>query len=204
MKALLLSGNNELFSSLKRAMKFLVNIDLLKFSGRFHKNNTVIYDMDKNEIDSWLWGKFRIKALSPLVVIGAEDKDSFINKNPVFSAYSDEHAYFQIPFELSIFIDKVHNMKPVYDHVTRKQMVKDFSNEHEHKLITHDLKIIKGDKTATIDNLLQVRDFYRSKGHRKIVNIIDEKIKEIQTKDNWEKIALEIKQHLEEGLKRSR
>jgi hypothetical protein len=72
---------------------------------------------------------------------------------------------------------------------------------YEYKLITHDLKIIKDNKTATIDNLLQVRDFYLSKGDNKIVKIIDKKINEIQNRDDWEQIVLEMKNDLVERLR---
>jgi len=200
-RATLYSTSEDLYSSLKRALKFIAGIDLLRFSERFHKNITVIYDMDKNEFDSWFWGKFRIKALSPLVVIGTEDKDLFINKHPVFSAYSDEHVYFQIPFDLKKMIFAIKKLKPIHDHNTRKYMVGDFSKGYEIRLITHDLKVIKGNKQSTMDNILKAKDFYYTKGDTKIVSFISRKIKEMQTKEHWEDTAFEIQRYLEERLK---
>jgi len=204
-KVILISENEELYKSFKRAFKAIVNLKVVGYLIKFGIKQNIVMNItiDNNDINTWLWGEFRSikKALNPLIVIGTEDKESFIKKNPVFSAYSDEHAYFRIPFDLNNFLGKVRNMKPIYDNVTRKLMVKDFSKGYEYTLITHDLKIIKGDKTPTIENLLQIRDFYQSKGDNKTAKIIDEKVKAINSKDDWEQVALEIKNYLEERLR---
>jgi len=143
---------------------------------------------------------FRNKALSPLIVIGTEHFESFIKRNPVFSVYSDEHAYFQIPFELIALIDKLSQMKPIYDHEIRRRIVADYSHDYGYKLITHDLKIIQGDKRATIDNLSQVKDFLISEGNFDLVQIIDGKLMEIQYSPDWEEIALDIRSYLIEKM----
>jgi hypothetical protein len=200
MRALLVSSNNELFNSLRRALRYLASIDLRLFSGRLTDGSTVIYVMENDDIDSWLWGQFRKKSRSPLLVLGFEDKVSFISRNPIFGVYAEEHAYFQIPFDLRNFIAKIQNMRPIYDDVTRELLVDEYSKGYEHKLITHDMKVIKGDKAASLDNLRQVRDFYQSKGDWKATRIIHEKIKAIETADDWEHVAFNLRKYLIERL----
>ena len=203
-KVILISENAELYKSFKRAFKAIINLNVVGYLIKFGIKQNIVMNiaMENNNINAWLWGEFRSiqKALNPLIVIGTKDKESFIKRNPVFSAYSDEHAYFRIPFDLNNLLGSIHNMKPIYDSVTRKLMADGFSKGYEYKLITHDLKIIKGDKSATIENLLRVRDFYQSKGDNKTAKTIDEKVKAINSKDDWEQAALEIKNHLEERL----
>ncbi len=204
-KAVLISENEELYGSFKRAFKTIANFELIRYSGEFkRKQNVVISIKEDNDIDSWLWSEFRTKkkALNPLIVIGTKDKSSFFNSNPVFTDYSKEHIYIQIPFDLMELLNAISKLKPIYDNVTRKLIVSDYSKGYEYKLITHDLKIIKGDQQTTIDNLIKVKEFYSSKGNSKIVKIINERIKGIQANDDWEQTALEIKQYLEERLER--
>jgi hypothetical protein len=202
--ATLVSEDEELYRALKRASKAIANIRLEKYFRKVNgKDKVVIYQLNSREFSSWYCGEFRTKkrALNPLIIIGTEDKESFLHQNPILKFYSDEHAYFQIPFSLRKFLDKISNLKHIYDQSTRKLMVKEFCSGYEYKLITHDLKIIKDNKTATIDNLLQVRDFYLSKGDNKTAKIIDKKIEKIQSRDDWEQIALEMKNDLVERLR---
>lgn len=202
--AILRSEDEEFYKALKRALEAIANIELERYSGKVNgKSKVLIYVLNNRDINSWYCGEFRTKkmALNPLIVIGTEDNESFLKRNRVFKAYSEEHAYFEIPFSLRSFLDKISMLKPIYNQITRKLMVKDFCGGYEYTLITHGLKIIRGDKDATIDNLLGGRDFYRSKGDNKTAKVIDEKIKEIQSRDDWEQVALEIKNYLEERLR---
>lgn len=201
-KVLLVSENEGLYKSLRRALKATGAIKVENYAGGFYgKQSVVIKIMDNNSIDAWLWMEFRKRALNPLIVIGMENKSSFIQNNPVFANYPEEHAYFQIPFDLNVLSTTIGKLKPIYDNVTRKLIVNGYSKGYEYKLITHNLKIIKGDKSATIKNLLQVKDFYHSKGDNKMAKIIDEKVKEISNnKGNWEEVAWSFKQYLEKRL----
>lgn len=204
MSAIFISEDDELYRTFRRALGELANIRLERCIGKLgKKDKVVIYPMKGREFSSWYCGEFRSKkkALNALIVIGTEDNESFLKQNPVFENYPDEHAYFQIPFSLRSFLDRISMLKPIYDQTTRRLMLTDFCHEYEYKLITHDLKIIKDNKNETIDNLSQVKDFYRSKGDAEVTKIIDDKIKEIQTKDDWLQVALEIKNYLKERLK---
>ncbi len=204
-KTILISKSEELNKSFNRAMKAIAKAGVVKYTGKFgNKFTVVILILESNNVDTWLWGTFRKKANNPLIIINMEDKKSFLNRNPVFSVYSDEHAYFQIPFDLNEFINTVINLKPIHDDVTRKLIVNDYSKGYEYKLITHDLKIVEGDKKATIENFLKVRDFYDSIGEKKIIKLIDEKIKIMENMDEWEQVAVEAKEYLESRLKAKR
>jgi len=202
-KVILLHNENVYFyKSFKRALKEIADINVVRYNGKFgNKQNIVLLFLENNHFDTWLWSEFRTKALNPLIVIGLEDKSSFISKNPVFTTYKEEHAYFQIPFDLKNLITTIERLKPIYDHITRKLIVADYAKGFEHKLITHDLKIIKGDQKATIDNFLKVQEFYASKGERKLVNFIDKKLELLNSLNEWEHIAVEIKKYLEHSLK---
>lgn len=202
-RAILISEDDEVYCSFKRALKFVDDIEIMKFSGKFKKKLSVIYDINNVNLDSWLWGDFRTKkkALNPLIVIGTEERSRFLTNQPVFNTYSNVHAYFQIPFDLKELINSINTLKPIYDDITRKLIVDEYSKGYEYILITHDLKIIKRDLDTTIDNIVKVRDFYHYRDKKKISKIIDDKIIEMQTKGNWEEIAFEIKQYLEERLK---
>jgi len=204
MKALFISNNHDLFNSLRRALRYLASIELCLFSGRFTEGNTVIYVVENDEFNSWLWGQFRKKSRSPLLVFGFEKKDTFISRNPVFVAYSDEHAYFKIPFELPLIVDRLSRVKPLRDHDTRKRMVADYSQGYEFKLITHDLKIIQGNKDLTLDNFLQIRDFYLSQDNTNFVKIIDDKLVVIKESGEWESLALDLRNILIEKVERGK
>lgn len=198
------SDNEELYSSFKRALRAVGDIDVSK---NLVKNSIVMFVMENNkDFGSWLWGEFRTKkkAINPLLVIGTEDKASFLVRFPVFSTYSDEHAYIQIPFDLSELLNTINNLKPIYDHVTKKLIVADYSKGYEHKLITHDLKIVERDKKAAVENFLKVRNFYDSIGEKEIVKLINEKIKIMGNMDEWEQVAVEVKEGLESRLKAKR
>ncbi len=200
-KIVLLYDNDEIYNSFKRAFKAIANIEVEKYSNNINKNVVVMYMKSIDNIEHWMWKEFRKKSLNPLIAIGFENNKSFINKNPVFVDYYKEHAYIQIPFDLTEILSIIKDLKPIYDNVTKKIIINDYSKGYEYILITHDLKIIKGNKTATIDNLIGVKEFYHSKGDSKVVKTINEKIKEIETNDDWEQIAFKIKQDLEEKLK---
>lgn len=204
-KATLICASEELYKSFKRAFKAIANYEVVKYSGKFKGKQNIIMNIIENydNMDSWLWGEFRTKkrALNPLIVIGIESGKKLMDKYPIFLDYPDEHAYFQIPLDLKGLLNTVNRLKPIYDNDTRRIIVSDYSKGYEHKLITHDLKIIKGDKQATMNNLLAAKNFYHAKGDREILKIIDGSIKEIQMQDDWEQIAMDTKQYLEERLK---
>jgi hypothetical protein len=202
-KVILINNENEdLYKFFKRALKTITDINVIRYNGKFgNKQKIVVFILENNHFYTWLWSEFRTKALNPLIVIGLEDKSFFISKNPVFATYKEEHAYFQIPFDLKNLITTIERLKPIYDHTTRKLIVADYAKGYEHKLITHDLKIIKGDKKTTIDNFFKVKEFYASKGERKLVNFLNNKLELLTNLNEWEDKAVEIKEFLEQSLK---
>lgn len=199
---IIISKSEELYRSLKRAINTIANINATQYESKYgNKQAIVIYIIEDVEIDSWLWGEFRKKALNPLIVIGFEDKRSFISKHPLFVDYSEEHAYIQIPFDLIELIKTLIKLKPIYNHAIRRVIVNDYSKAFEHKFITHDTKIIKEDKVQTISNFLQAKDFYSEKAENEIVKIIGKEVGLIKKSDDWQQIAFNLKKYLEARLK---
>lgn len=199
---IIVSEDNEIYESLRRSFSYIAKIKAISYKGKFNgRQAVVIFVMNNDEIDCWLWSKFRKKALNPLLVIGIEDKPHFTNRNPVFADYSKQHAYIQIPFDLTELLKAINELKPIYDQASRRVIFNAYSTGYEHKLITHDLKIIKGDIDTTITNLVKVKSFYESKGNSNTSKIIDQKISEMRLLENWEETAFWIKKYLEEGLK---
>jgi len=200
-KVIIFFDNEELYKSYKRALEVIADMQIAKYSDKSNdKSDTVLYTL--NEPDSWWEFRTNKKALNPLIIFGFEDEDTFVKRNPAIKAYNKEHAYIQIPFDLNSLIKVIKKLNPLYDHATRKMMVNNYLNRYEHKLITHDLKIIGNDKKVTISNFKKVVNFYKSKGMKEIASEINSGIKNIEQNKNWQHIALSMKECLENRLKK--
>jgi hypothetical protein len=200
-KVVVISENVELSNALKRAFKALADIEIVK---NLRSECCVIFVLDHvKDFDSWLWGEFRMrkKALNPLIVIGTDEEDVFISRNPLFSTIKDQHTYFQIPFDLQYLLDVIKQMKPIHDQDTRRLIVCDFSKGYEHRLVMHDFKIIKGDNKQTRDHIETVRNFYKDKGDVVTVRFIENKLKEMESNEAWNVVACELKAYLEEKMR---
>jgi len=198
-----ISKDEDVKLSLNRAINFLSDIKLKDYKGRFYKDWTVIYLMESEEnLVEWLCGEFRVRALSPLIVIGTEDKGEFYNKFPLFKDYSEEHKYIQIPFEIDELVEAIRSVKPIYDHATRRILYNDHCKNYEYKLITHDLKIIENDRNKTIEHFRNVLNYYKICGLRATADKIEKTLKEIATNDNWVELSERLKAELLERCKR--
>lgn len=202
-KVIFIGEKIDLYNAFKRAFEFAKQATVLPYKGKLlSRNNVVLISFDCS-FEAWYWGDFRGKrrALNPVVVVGTDVEDVFLEKYPVFVPYKGEHAYFSIPFDLDKLIKKALSLKPIFDQDTRKAMVRDFGQGYEWRLIDHDMKIIKGDKSSSLKNLLAINEFYKSKGDNEAVRLINARIKEMQTTPDWEQLLLRIRNTLIERYK---
>lgn len=197
-KIIFMGENIDLQNAFKRAFEFAEKVAVLPYKGKLLGRNNIVFTVSDSTFEVWYWGEFRgkKKALNPLVVIGTDTEDVFLHKYPVFVPYKDVHAYFSIPFDLVRLMNKALSLKPIFDQDTRKAMVRDYAQGYEWKLIDHDLKIIKGDKVSSFNNLKTVRDFYESKGDDDTVKIIKTRILGIESNPDWELLLIQIKNEL--------
>lgn len=204
-KVIIVSEDEEFYESLNRAFKAFLDIEVIKLKKSFGREmDIILYCLNNGSKDfgNWLCGVFRKKSCNPLVVLGVMDKESFIRENPVFRDYPYNHAYIPIPFKLQQIMDTLNTIKPIYDEVTRKFIIKDYCKNYEYTLITHELKIIDDDKIMTINNIEKVKDFYKGKGDKDKVNFLTEKMEKIKVDDGWLSIAIDLKQRLANDLGR--
>lgn len=202
-KAIFVSNNEEYFSALAIAFECSQRIKLFKYEGKYiNKNYIVIYLLDEsNNFDSWFWNDFRKRTLNPLVVIGAEDEETFIKKHSVFKKYQYAHEYFPL-FKFKQLMATVLTMRPIFNQDTRREIVRREATGFEWQLIDHDLKIIKNDKGKTLANLLAVRDFYQSKGDTETLKLIKTRLIEFDRNPDWARDIFVLKQELLDRYKR--
>lgn len=197
-QAVLISENEELYKSLRRALYAVGNLEVSKRGYTQDKNGVLIYvDNNKENLEKWICEKFRSRYLNPVITLGIEIKEDFEARLPLFKDRPYSHSYLSIPFTLKKLIDQIGKVKPIYDSVTRKIMHEDYCKLYEYKLITHDLKILSGDKEKTIKNFYTARDFYRRKGDKNTVKFIAGAVEKIKEKNDWERVAQDAKKILE-------
>jgi len=197
-KCIIVTDNDELYLSFRRAIRVHCGLDVIKFDGKYGDKNSVVLLFEESNFESWLWGEFRGRksALNPLVLLGTEDEASFKQRNAVFKPYSAEHTYLRIPFDLKQLVQVIEEMKPIFDQVTRKIIVNNFAKEYEWKLITHDLKIIAGDKDSSIRNIMKAQEYYASINDMTAINCIKDGLESIDPDSDWERCLLDIKEDL--------
>lgn len=196
-KLSVVSDNNELLRAFNRAMRAVAGTEVVTYESAPHSDQTItIFVMESTDFDSWLWGEFRVRSRAPLVVLGFEDKESFVSKHPVFKKHIVNHAYIEIPFRLRQLVSVLEKIRPIYDDDTRRFMVNDFCKAYEYALITHGLKIIANDKELTLKNLKAVEDFYEAKGDKDKIDFLAKTTREMRESNEWLDMAAKAKKRL--------
>ena len=202
------TDNEELYSSLTRAFRAVYGVKIVIFRDLARKAETpVIYDnltADEGTFEKWVCGFFRRKLRNPLVVIGATDEESFIRTHPILSVYCYNHAYVSVPCGLEQLHAALTKLKPVDDEDTRRFIINDYCRDYEYALVTHDLKIVGGDRDLTILNFERVRDFYQGKRDRKTVEYLKMMLSRMRKEPVWMSTAQEAQKELIEKVAEGR
>lgn len=199
------SDDEELHGALKRVLSATGGIAFAEHKAVIRNKNVVLLyvDSDKQKIEEWIWGRFRKKCLNPLIVIGVARKKEFLKRHPVFEDHPHSHCYVSIPFKLKCLVEKIIELKPLYDSVTRAIIYEHYCQEYEYRLVTHDLKVLSDDKKKTMENLCKVSDFYRAKGDDDIAKYLAEITRKIEREKNdqiWRQVGMDAKKFLEDRL----
>jgi hypothetical protein len=115
-KVLLLIENEEIYTSLKRATKYLGNIEVSKFTKdrrTVSKKVLLLFENDEDKLRNLFYGEIRSKYLNPIVVVGFKKKELFEKEYPLFYDHPYNHAYLKIPFDLLSLIDLLKKMTPI-------------------------------------------------------------------------------------------
>jgi hypothetical protein len=199
-KVMIISDNEELYKSFKRALKAVEGITVFRFveDSLKNKNRVVLIATPEENIHELFYEKIRSKYPNPFMVIGFKEKELFIKEFPIFYDHPYNHAYIMVPFDLSEFINSLKNMIPISSQAIRKAICGSDTGYKGYllKLLTHDL--LK-ERERCIKILSMTGNYLRDK---KLSKKIEEAIKEIREKEkNWSSIAETLGKRLEKRIK---
>lgn len=199
---LVVSHDEELYKSLKRALETIGGMAVLKFEKDLlkKKHTVVLFATPEEDFEELFYSAIRSKYLNPVAVIGYKDKESFIRKHLLFKNHSDHHGYINIPFDLNEFITLLTSLVPISSQSMRDAMCGVDSGYKGYllMLLSHDL--LKG-KERCMD-ILHIVDDYLKDG--KLSEEIEDAINDIKAKnESWSEVASLIGKKLEDRIKES-
>jgi hypothetical protein len=199
-KAIIISEDEELYRTLRRALRAVGNIEVNSFTKDSLKNkNRVILlaVQDDGDIKELIYSKIRSRYLNPIVIIGYKDRDLFKREHPLFEDHPFNHLYIDVPFNLEKFVVALWDMVPISSQAIRMAICGSDPGYKGYllKLLSHDLL---SEKERCIEILSLVGDYLKDK---KLSEEIEASINEIKTDPDWSTIALRIGRKLENRIK---
>lgn len=200
---LVVSHDEELYKSLKRALETIGGMAVLKFEKDLlkKKHKVVLFATLEEDFEELFYGTIRTRYLNPVAVVGFKDKESFLRKHLLFKTHFDHHGYINIPFDLNDFIALLDSLTPISSQSMRNAMCgADFGYKgYLLMLLSHDL--LKG-KERCMDILHVVNDYLKD---GKLSEEIEDAINKIKAKnESWSEAASLIGKKLEEKIKESK
>lgn len=199
---LVVSHDEELYKSLKRALETIGGMAVLKFEKDplKKKHTVVLFATLEDDFEELFYGTIRTRHLNPVAVIGFKDKESFLRKHLLFQNHSDHHGYINIPFDLNEFIALLMSLVPISSQAMRVAMCGADSGYKGYLFMLLNHGLLKG-KERCIDILHMVDDYLKDV---KLSGKIEDAINEIKANnDAWSEIASHIGKILEERIKES-
>jgi len=196
----LISDDEELYGSLRRALRAVGNIEVNRFKKDSLKNkNRVILlaVQDDGDIKELIYSKIRSRYLNPIAIIGYKDRDLFKREHPLFEDHPFNHLYIAVPFDLEKFVAALWDMVSISSQAMRTAICGSDSGYKGYllKLLSHDLL---SEKERCVEILMLVSNYLKD---RKISKEIEATINEIKTEPDWSAIASKIGGKLENRIK---
>jgi hypothetical protein len=200
-KVVLISEDEELYMSLRRALRAVGNIEINRFTKGSLKNKNrivLIATPDDVNIKELIYSTIRPKYLNPIVIINYKVSPLFKKAYPLFEDHPFNHFYVDVPFNLEKFVAALWDMVPISSQAIRMAICGSDPGYKGYllKLLSHDLLSEKG---RCVEILMLVSDYLKDKKLSKEIEAAANKIK-VESSD-WPAIASKIGGKLENRIK---
>ena len=200
LKNILICEDEELYGSLRRALRAVGNIEVNRFKKDSLKNKNrviLIATLDDVNIKELIYSKVRSNYLNPIVTIGYKDRDLFKRELPLFEDHPFNHLYIDVPLELGKFVASLWDMIPISSQAIREAICGSDPGYKSYllKLLSHDLL---SEKERCLEILGLVSDYLKDKKLSKEIEAAADKIK---MESDWPAIASKIGEKLENKIK---
>jgi len=200
-KLALISDDEELYGSLRRALRASGNIEVDRFTKASlkNKNRIVLIATPKEEnLKELIYSTIRSKYLNPIVIINYKDSPLFKKEYPLFEDHPFNHLYIDVPFNLEKFVAVLWDMVPISSQAIREAICGSDSGYKGYllKLLSHDLL---SKKERCVEILMLVSDYLKDKKLSKEIEAAANKIK--MESSDWSAIASRIGRELENRIK---
>jgi len=200
-KLALISDDEELYGSLRRALRASGNIEVDRFTKASlkNKNRIVLIATPKEEnLKELIYSTIRSKYLNPIVIINYKVSPLFKKEYPLFEDHPFNHLYIDVPFDLVRFVATVKDVIPISSQAIREAICGSDSGYKGYllKLLSHDLL---SEKERCVEILMLVSDYLKDKKLSKEIEAAANKIK--MESSDWSAIASRIGRELENRIK---
>jgi hypothetical protein len=200
-KLALISDDEELYGSLRRALRASGNIEVDRFTKASLKNKNrivLIATPDDVNIKELIYSKIRSKYLNPIAIINYKVSLIFKKEYPLFEDHPFNHLYIEVPFDLEKFVAALWDMVPISSQAIRMAICGSDPGYKGYllKLLSHDLL---SEKERCVEILMLVSDYLKDKKLSKEIEAAANKIK--MESSDWPAIASRIGRELENRIK---
>jgi len=200
-KLVLISDDEELYGSLRRALRAVGNIEVNRFTNDSlkNKNKIVLIATPKEEnLKELICSTIRSRYLNPIVIISYKVSPLFKKEYPLFEDHPFNHLYIDVPFDLEKFVAALWDMVPISSQAIREAICGSDSGYKGYllKLLSHDLL---SEKERCAEILMLVSDYLKDKKLSKEIEAAANKIK--MESSDWPAIASKIGGKLENRIK---
>jgi hypothetical protein len=120
---LICEDDEELYGSLRRALRASGNIEVDRFTKASLKNKNrivLITTPDNVNIKELIYSTIRSKYLNPIVIINYKVSHLFKKEYPLFEDHPFNHLYIDVPFDLEKFVTALWDMVPISSQAIRE------------------------------------------------------------------------------------
>lgn len=200
-KLILISDDEELYGSLRRALRAIGNIEINRFTKASLKNKNrivLIATPEEENLKELIYNKIRSRYLNPIVIINYKVSPLFKKEYPLFEDHPFNHLYIDVPFDLVELVATVKDMVPISSQAIREAICGSDSGYKGYllKLLSHDLL---SEKERCVEILSLAGDYLKDKKLSKEIEAAANKIK--MESSDWPAIASKLGGKLENRIK---
>ena len=199
-RLVLISNDEELCGSLRRALRAVGNIEVNRFTKASLKNKNkivLIATPKEKNLKELIYSTIRSRYLNPIVIINYKVSPLFKKEYPLFEDHPFNHLYIDVPFDLVKFVATVKDVIPISSQAIRMAICGSDPGYKGYllKLLSHDLL---SEKERCVQILSLISDYLKDK---KLSKKIEAAINEIKIEPDWSAIASRIGRELENRIK---
>jgi len=199
-KLIFISDDEELYGSLRRALRAVGNIEINRFTkdSLKNKNRIVLIATPKEEnLKELIYSTIRSRYLNPIVIINYKDSPLFKKEYPLFEDHPFNHLYIDVPFDLVELLANIKDMIPISSQAIREAICGSDSGYKGYllKLLSHDLL---SEKERCVEILSLVGGYLKDK---KLSKEIEAAANKIKMESDWPATASKIGEKLENRIK---